>query len=264
MFRFIGRHFKNLWRSVTNALNGIMDGNEHNDPALKEASINRLIGLLLTRLFLWGIPGIYFSIRGLLGGYLKFIMVIYGVGALLAWGTEDELRPSKPIQSQPAEGIEEVRARAEKTYPIMKQAAYLLFTDLCRYLSGLVAPFSLSAVTAPVNFDITASLVTKFHFVIAKGQCDAPTVTVKEILDNLIFQHLKAQDLPISVPAIYTAADGSTWPGLVVDGVYDLGNQYRVDFVITNEAEVAALKAKGLSWSGDDDTDATPHDPDFD
>lgn len=164
----------------------------------------------------------------------------------------------------PVESIEQVRARAEKTYPIMKQAAYLLLTDLCRYLSGLVAPFSLSAVTAPVNFDITASLVTQFHFVIAKGQCDAPTATVKEILDTIIFQHLQAQDLPISIQAIYTALDGTTWPGLVVDGVYDLGNQYRVDLVITNEAEVTALQAKGLSWTNDDTDTATPSDPDFD
>lgn len=263
MFRFIGRYFKNVWRSFTNDLNGIMDGSERNDPALKEASINRLIGLLLTRLFLWGIPGIYFSIRGVLGEYLKCIMFIYGVGAVLAWGTEDEPQPSKPEQPQPLDGIAEVRARAEKTYPLMKQTAYLLFTDLCRYLSGLVAPFSLSAVTAPVNFDITPSLVTQFHFVVAKGQCDAPTAMVKEILDNLVFQHLKAQDLPISIPAIYTAADGSTWPGLVVDGVYDLGSQYRVDLVITNEAEATALKAKGL-FGTDEDTAAAPHDPDFD
>lgn len=263
MFRFIGRYFKRVWRSFTNALNGIMDGSERNDPALKEESIGKLIGFLLGRLFLWGIPGIYFAIRGLLGGYLEFIMVVYGVGAVLAWGTEDEQQPSKPPKPKPVEPIEEVRARAEKTYPTMKQTAYLLFTELCRYLSGLVAPFSPSAVTAPVNFDITASLITKFHFVVAKGQSDALAATVKEILDNLVFQHLEAQDLPISIPAIYTAADGSTWPGLVVDGVYDLGNQYRVDLVITNEAEVTALKSKGLSWS-DDDTDAMPHDPDFD
>lgn len=196
--------------------------------------------------------------------FWAYLIIPAGIVWLICYYAKKKPQAVPVPASQPTEGVEEVRARAEKTYPIMKQAAYLLFTDLCRYLSGLVAPFSLSAVTAPVNFDITASLVTKFHFVIAKGQSDAPTVTVKEILDNLIFQHLKAQDLPISIPAIYTAADGSTWPGLVVDGVYDLGNQYRVDLVITNEAEVAALKAKGLSWSGDDDTDATPHDPDFD
>lgn len=122
--------------------------------------------------------------------------------------------------------------------------------------------------TCPYSFSnhITSkirSLVTRFHFVVAKSQCDAPTGTVKEILDTVIYQRLQAQDLPISIPAVYVAADGTTWPGLVVDGVYDLGNQYRVDLVITNEAEVAALKAKGLSWSNDD-TDVTPHDPDFD
>lgn len=263
MFRFIGRYCKNVWRTLTNALNNIMDGVEQKDPTKKTQGINSLIGFLLFRLLLWGIPGIYLSIRGLLGEYLKFIMAIYGVGALLAWGTEDEPQPSKPAQSQPRESIAEVRARAETAYPTMKQTAYLLFTELCRYLPGLVAPFSLSAVTALVNFDITASFVTQFHFVVVKGQCDAPINTVKEILDTIIFQHLQAKDLPISIPAIYTAADGSTWPSLVVDGVYDLGNQYRVDLVITNEAEVAALKAKGLSWS-DDDTDVTPHDPDFD
>ena len=97
---------------------------------------------------------------------------------------------------------------------------------------------------------------------LAKGQCSAPVSDVKDILDNIIFQRLRAQDLPISIPAIYTAADGSTWPGLVVDGIYDLGHQYRVDLVITNEAEVAALRAKGLSWSEDDD-EAEPQDPDL-
>ena len=171
-------------------------------------------------------------------------------------------KPQTPPPPPPPPVIGEVRARAERAYPLMMQTAYLLFADLCRYLPGLVAPFSMSAVTAPVNFDITASLITKFHFVLAKGQCSVPVSDVKDILDNIIFQRLRAQDLPISIPAIYTAADGSTWPGLVVDGVFDLGNQYRVDLVITNEAEVAALRAKGLTWSEDDD-EAEPQDPDL-
>lgn len=192
-----------------------------------------------------------------------YLLIPAGIVWVIGFYAKKKPQVASAPAPQPVEGIEEVRARAEKTYPIMKQAAYLLFTDLCRYLTGLVAPCSLPEVTAQVNFDITASLVTKFHFVIGKGQSDVPTATVKEILDNLIFQHLQAQDLPISIPAIYTAADGTTWPGLVVDGVYDLCNQYRVDLVITNEAEVVALRAKGLSWS-DDDTDAMPHDPDFD
>jgi len=161
------------------------------------------------------------------------------------------------------ETIESVRARAENVCPFLKQTAFLLFTELCRYLTGLVPPLSLSAVTAPVNFDITASFITKFHFVIGKGQCDASTNTVKEILETLILQHLRARDLPISIPEIYTAADGSTWPGLVVDGVYDLGTQYRIDLVITNEAEVAALRAKKLGRTAEENNCFTPDDPDF-
>lgn len=222
--------------------------------------------LVHTGLLLLEIAGLCVATWGLCAlvcTYWEFLTFPVGL-LLLIWYAATRTPKMAPVAESPVkESVEEVRARAEKAYPLMKQTAYLLFTDLCCYLSGLVAPFSLAAVTVPVNFDITPSLATKFHFVIAKGQCDAPTVTVKEILDNLIFQHLQAQDLPISIPAIYTAADGSTWPGLVVDGVYDLGNQYRVDLVITNEAEVAALKAKGLSWS-DNDTDTIPKDPDFD
>lgn len=174
-----------------------------------------------------------------------------------------ENRKPFSIPSVPLEDIETVRSRARATYPIMKQTAYLLFRDLCRYLPGLVAPFSMSAVTAPVNFDITASLVTLFHFVIAKGESDVTISTMKEILESLIDQRLRAQDLPLSVPAIYTAADGSTWPGLVVDGIFDLGQQFRIDLVLTNEAEVARLQARGVNSLDSESGAATPHDPDF-
>ena len=190
--------------------------------------------------------------------WVYLIIPILIVWLILYYAGKKPQPPTILITHRP-DAIEEVRARAKRAYPLMMQTAYLLFTDLCRYLPGLVAPFSMSAVTAPVNFDITASLVAKFHFLLAKGQCSAPVSDVKDILDNILFQRLRAQDLPISIPAIYTAADGSTWPGLVVDGIYDLGHQYRVDLVITNEAEVAALRAKGLSWS----EAADPQDPDL-
>lgn len=175
-----------------------------------------------------------------------------------------ENRRPLEVSSTPPADIEIVRSRARSTYPTLKQTAYLLFRDLCRYLPGLVAPFSTSAVVAPVNFDFTASMVTLFHFVIAKGESDVTISTMKEILESLIDQRLRAQDLPLSVPAIYTAADGSTWPGLVVDGIYDIGQQYRVDLVITSEAEVARLQARGVNSLESESRCAAPHDPDFD
>lgn len=175
-----------------------------------------------------------------------------------------ENRKTPGVSSPPPADIDTIRTRAKATYPTMKQTAYLLFRDLCRYLPGLVAPFSTSAVVAPVCYDITASFVTLFHFIIVKGEADVAISTIKEILENLIDQRLRAQDLPLSVPAVYTAADGSTWPGLIVDGIYDIGRQYRVDLVITNEAEVARLQVRGLNSLDGETGAAAPLDPDFD
>lgn len=176
--------------------------------------------------------------------------------------------PSTSTPSQPVEQlgtVELARARAEKVYPLLTQSAFLLLSELCRYLPGLVKPFSLSAVVPPVHFDITASFLTIFHFIIAKGEDVTDPSTITEILESLIDQHLQAQDLPLSIPAIYTSADGSTWPGLVVDGVYDIGQHYRVDLLICSEAAVTRLKARELSkLNGHTATVATIQDEDFD
>ena len=170
--------------------------------------------------------------------------------------------PPQPIQ-QPGT-IELASARAGRVYPPLTQVAFLLLSELCRYLPGLVKPFSLGAVVPPVHFDITASFLTIFHFIIAKGEDVTDPSTITEILESLIDQHLQARDLPLSIPAIYTSADGSTWPGLVVDGVYDIGQHYRVDLLICSEAAVTRLKAREISRLGGDTTlGANIRDKDF-
>lgn len=161
--------------------------------------------------------------------------------------------------------IELASARAGRVYPPLTQTAFLLLSELCRYLPGLVKPFSLNAVVPPVHFDITASFLTIYHFIIAKGEDETSLSTIIEILESLIDQHLQAQDLPLSIPAIYTSADRSTWPGLVVDGVYDIGQHYRVDLLICSEAAVTRLKARELSrLGGYTATAPTIQDEDFD
>lgn len=173
---------------------------------------------------------------------------------------------STPPQSVHQPGtIELAGARAEKVYPLLTQSAFLLLSELCRYLPGLVKPFSLSAVIPPVHYDITASLLVVYHFIIAKGENESAIPTITEILDSLIAQHLQAQDLALSIPAIYISTDGSTWPGLVVDGVYDIGQHYRVDLLICSEAAVTRLKAREVSMlDGYTATRATIQDEDFD
>lgn len=220
-----------------------------------------------------GIAGaiiLFWTLFGLIWGFLALywmeILLILGVPVcFLSWiatrkkGTKD-IPPPPPSVS-----IELVKARAESTYPLMAQSGFVLFTELCRYLPGLIRPFSLGAVEAPTHYSITASFVTVFHLIISKGEDDTPASTVREILASLIGQHLRAQDLPLTVPATYTNEAGETYPGLVCDGVYDCGQFLKIDLVITNEAETARLKARDLSkLEGNDGTAHAPHDPDFD
>lgn len=188
--------------------------------------------------------------------------------AVLSASFYENYKKPAPTPSAPAVapmGIDETRANATRVYRSMAQAAFLLLTDLCRYLPGLVKPFSLASVEAPVHFDITASMVTLYHFTVGKGDNDAPVSAIEEILGSIITQHLQAQDLPISVPAVYTSVDGSTWPGLVVDGVYDLSQNYRIDLAVTNEAMISRLRSRAVSGFGGHTADQrTVQDEDFD
>ena len=262
MLKIIAAHFRKVGRAFAQCFNEIATGIETDNPDLKQTGLWGLWGLLLPRLILWGIPGIYFAIRGVLGGYLELIMIVYAVGMVFALGTKDRPQVSNPPQPQPEPDVSAARARAEEKYDSMKLTAFILFVDLCRYLPGLVAPTSPTAVIASVDIEITPKLTAKFPFVIGKGKCISTHSEIQETLDQILAQHLKANDLPIAIDD-YPASDGEMWPGLVVDAVYDMGNQYRVDLVITDEAEAAVLKKRKKPGFGNN-TAATPQDPDFD
>lgn len=215
-----------------------------------------------------GVIGSFALLLALLYASREAILaVIAPIGIVAVFVKSYQLNhPSTAPQSVQQPGtIELASARAGRVYPPLTQTAFLLLSELCRYLPGLVKPFSLSAVVPPVHFDITASFLTIFHFIIAKGEDVTDPSTITEILESLIDQHLQAQDLPLSIPAIYTSSDGSTWPGLVVDGVYDIGQHYRVDLLICSEAAVTRLKARELSkLNGHTSTVVTIQDEDFD
>jgi len=169
----------------------------------------------------------------------------------------------KPKLQQPTT-LDEVKDEAEEIYPMMNQAAFIIISELCGYLPGLVAPTSVASIRAQVRIDIRASMTAVYHFTVWKGTNGEEKSTIQEILETIISQHLQAQDLPLSVPEFYTAEDGSIWPGLVVDGIHDFNKQYQVDLVITNEAEVKRLKRKRNNHLSGSVKGSTPHDPDFD
>lgn len=90
------------------------------------------------------------------------------LAVLIASFYENYKKPKPSAQPLACLSIDETRDSATGKYRPMSQCAFLLFTDLCRYLPGLVKPFSLASVEAPVHFDVTANMVTLFHFNLAR------------------------------------------------------------------------------------------------
>ncbi len=177
-------------------------------------------------------------------GIITLVIIIVGLSNWWSKRKKEKLPPPPP----PVASIELAKERAEKTRQSLRQCMYIFTNELCKYFSGLIVPFSIQSVEyKAMPYTITADFITKFHFKVGKGDCIAPRSDVWEVLESIIEQHLCAGDLPMSIPAVYVSGQGDRWPGLVVDSVEDLGENYRVDLVITNEAEAARLKLREAS-----------------
>lgn len=219
---------------------------------------------------LWAGAKLFWLIADLIWRILKqhgeWLLVFFGVPVLFAFGFWffflRNAPPPKP--EHPPETLASAQARAKANNEKLKDAVFMLLQELCGYLPGLTRPSSSAAITAKVPFDITADFVVIYHFVIGMGDNIVPVDTMGEIFTRLINQHLRVNNLPLAIAETYQASDGSTWPGLVLDGIYPLQTHYRIDLLITGEPEVARLKAKNLAQIGGQMGAAAPHDPDFD
>lgn len=219
---------------------------------------------------LWAGAKLFWLIASLIWNFLErhgeYLLIFLGVPVLVVfcfwWLFFRNVNPASP--DQPKETIQTAQARAKKYQTAINDAVFMLLQELCGYLPGLTRPYSPTAITAKVPFDITADFVIIYHFIIGMGDNIVPVDTIGEIFTRLINQHLRANDLPLAIAETYQASDGSAWPGLVLDGIYPLQTHYRIDLLITGEPEVARLKAKNLAQIDGRAGAAVPHDPDFD
>lgn len=195
----------------------------------------------------------------------EYLLVFLGVPVLVVfgfWFLFLRNAPPSPPPEQPKETIQGAQIRAKAKHEEIADAVFLLLQELCGYLPGLRRPLSSAVILAKVPHTITANFAVIHHFVIGMGDNIVPVATIREIFEGLLRQHLHANDLPLAIAETYQASDGSTWPGLVLDGIYPLKTHYRIDLLIVGEPEVARLKAKNLAQQTDGETEAaTPPDP---
>lgn len=266
MHRVLGAYFRKLGRSFNQCFDEIATGIETNDQALKQHGFQELRWLLIPRCVLWAIPGVYYAVKDidLLGGYIEFIAVFYILAAVLAAAIPIPVDTPTPPPVPVKEPIAAVQARAENRREIMCQAAFVLFGELVKYLPGLPS-ISLQSVEANPPYIINSNRTIIHYMKVMKGRCDADVDTILRLLETIIGDHIQAKDLPVAVVDVYTSSNGDKAPGLVVDGVYDMGDYYRVGLAITDDAEAAVYVERHTpKVSGVDMTDQAVTDEDFD
>lgn len=267
MLRIIGAHFRKLGRSFKQCFDEIATGIETNDQALKQHGFQELRWLLIPRLVLWAIPGVYYAVKdaALLEGYIELVAILYIIAAILAAATPITADTPTPSPVPVKEPIAAVQTRAEKRREIMRQAAFVLFGELVKYLPGLTPPISLQSVEANPPYIINPNRTIIHNMKVMKGHCDADVDTILRLLETIIGDHIQAKDLPVAVIDEYTSSNGDKVPGLVVDGVYDMGDYYRVGLAITDDAEAAVYVERHTpKVSGVDMTNQAVTDEDFD
>lgn len=140
MFRLIGRHFRNIWKTLVDCLAGIMDGNSCNAPVLKNDSINKLVGFFVCRLILWGVPGIVLAVMGQFAGYLDLVFLVYASGVVLAWFTDDGPEHSKPVPTPPPVYDALVEKRAREGLDNLLDIIFVVVQSLAPQTTGQCPP----------------------------------------------------------------------------------------------------------------------------
>lgn len=137
MFKIIAAHFRKVGRAFTQCFNEIAAGIETNDPDLKQIGFRRLRGLLLSRLVLWGIPGIYFAVKGgdLLEGYVEFIVIFYILAAIIAASTSVPEVPQQEAVAVPSDTV--VMKRAIEGRDNLLDIILVVGESLARQLTGI-------------------------------------------------------------------------------------------------------------------------------
>lgn len=199
-----------------------------------------------------------------------YLLLFFGVPALFLYGCwylfagkkqrSNNLQYTQYVRDTT---IEDVRAAANQHYANLENGVFELFKELCGYLPGLVVPVNKIHIRATVPFDILGNFAVIYHFIIGKGNNERSKTDLENILNNLVQNHLQSNDFLLPVGSTYQAADGSQWPGLFVDSIYEFSEKYRVDLCITGEPEVAYLRDKFSKSQKEGAGAAMPPDPDF-
>lgn len=171
------------------------------------------------------------------------LVFIVGVPICMYWWWQ-ERRLKYPAQQQvqlPAEiDTELLRQRAEEVYTYVRDAAYLVLSDVSSY-TPVVQPASPSAVETNTRIYVREG-VAFFQFnAVVSGPCDLREI--QERLQQHLTNRSRNRELP-GIPGEVVLHNGRPYSPLQVYSVTDFGSSVGIDIVFADKASIPLLEAK--------------------
>lgn len=105
IFQIIAAHFRKVGYAFNFYGNMIATGIEADNQEMRKEGYKGLKWLLVPRLVLWGVPGIYYAWKGLLIGYVELVGIFYIIAAVVAASIKAPEPPKQEIVVSPDDAI---------------------------------------------------------------------------------------------------------------------------------------------------------------
>ncbi len=241
MFRVIAAHFRKVGRAFGESFNKIATGIEANDQEMKQAGIRGLKWLLIPRLVLWGVPGVYYAWKGLLTGYVEFVGIFYIIAAAVTASTEAPEPPKQEVVTPPADAV--VMKHAKEGRNALLDYISIVCESLAEqteiYSPGARDELAYPSLNRCIHMEKGVAVVSvQLHY---EGEIDP--AQFKERFNERMGQKLDSGEFSGKPPALFYDKDNTPHTAIqAIRCVPFKGKKYiRLDVVRVNEAALALM-----------------------
>lgn len=243
MFKILAAHFRKVGRAFTLCSNEIATGIQTDDQDLKQTGFRRLMGLLISRLILWGIIGFFSGVRNweLLKGYAIFVTFFYIIAAVITASTPAPEPPKQEVVTTPSDDIKMKHAKEGRNALLdyISIVCESLIEQMAIYRPGTRDELAYPSLNRCIHMEKGVPVVSvQLHY---EGEIDP--AQFKERFNDRMAQKLDSGTFSSKPPAIFYEKDGTPHTAIQAIRCVPLKGKksLRLDVVRVNEAALALM-----------------------
>lgn len=241
MFRIIAAHFRKVGRMFSDRFKDIATGIETDNQEMKQVGIRGLKWLLLPRLVLWAVPGVYYAWKGLLMGYIKVVSIFYITVAAVTAATPAPEPSKQEIVATPSDEITMKHAKEGRNalldYISIVCESLVEQTEI--YTPGARDELAYPSLNKCIHMEKGVPVISvQLHY---EGEIDP--AQFKERFNDRMAQKLDGGEFSGKPPALFYDKDNTPHTAIqAIRCVPFKGKKYiRLDVVRVNEAALALM-----------------------